>query len=765
MERRDFLRMGLASVVAAEGVAQAAPAPGSRTGRAQPAQDADYVIVGGGSSGCVLANRLSADQGVRVVLLDAGVSGESDPAVTTPGRWVSLLGSSYDWQYRTQPETGLGGREIAFPRGKALGGSSAINAMAHIRGHRLCFDRWRDLGNPGWGYDEVLPLFKRSERNESGASEYRGGDGPLAVSFCWDPHDGHRAFLTGAIHAGYRADARFDFNEPNPVAVAGYYQKNILDGRRHSAAAAFLVPAMDRTNLEVRTGARATRLLVEGRRVTGVTCVRDGRTETVRATREVILCGGVIDSPKLLMLSGIGPADHLRAHGIPVVADVPGVGGNLQDHLKLSIRWQGLTELPGSTVTAGLFTVSQSRFPPDLQFYVGRGLDQPDRFITITVSLVRPESRGEVRLASADRRPRPHHLRLPRGAGRSRGARARRPARPPHRRVQRLREAAGCGDRARARRTHHGRSGGIRAPCGRHHLPRCGHVPDGSRQRPVGGGRPHAGRPRRRGPACGGRVDHARGGERHHPRGLRDDRREGRRSARRPRRRLITAASGCASWRGHHSPPRYATGSPRPAQGPSPGGRLPGGGLPGTSMYGLINSAVEDMVCGRFGAETWAAVKARAEVQTEGFIALQTYPDELTYRLVTAAAAELHLPVATVLERFGEFWVLETGRSRYGHVMRMYGSTLFGFLENLDQMHSRLGLTFREMQPPSFDCVREDERTMAVHYHSTRDGLLPFVVGLLKGLATLFHAPAQVEVVASKADGAAHDVLRVRLDP
>ena len=187
--------------------------------------------------------------------------------------------------------------------------------------------------------------------------------------------------------------------------VAGYYQKNILDGKRHSAADAFLTPVLARPNLEVRSHCQATRLMIERGRVVGVEYLRSGQPERVRAAREVILSSGVIDSPKLLMLSGIGPADHLKALGIPVIADVAGVGQNLQDHLKLSIRWTGTTELPGSTVTAGMFTRSNPSAwgdPPDIQFYVGRGLETPDRFITITVSLVQPRSRGEVRLRSAD---------------------------------------------------------------------------------------------------------------------------------------------------------------------------------------------------------------------------------------------------------------------------------------------------------------------------------------------------------------------------
>jgi choline dehydrogenase len=337
-----------------------------------------------------------------VLLVEAGCSGEDDEQVTTPGRWASLCGSKYDWNYATEAEPGLLHRRIAVPRGRVHGGSSAINAMLHIRGHRECFDAWRALGNPGWGYEDLLPLFKRSEHHDGVASAFRGIEGPLAVSHCRDAHTSHLAFLAAAAEHGFRADPTYDFNGPEPDGVAGFYQRNISNGRRHSAATAFLVPAMQRSNVEVRSRAQVTRLILERGRVVGVEYLHDGGVVQARATREVLLCAGAVDSPRLLMLSGIGPADHLRASGIEPVANLNGVGRNLQDHLKLSIRWKGKTTLPGSTVTAGLFTSSSGGSPSDLQFYVGRGLALPDDFVTITVSVVKPAARGSITLRSAD---------------------------------------------------------------------------------------------------------------------------------------------------------------------------------------------------------------------------------------------------------------------------------------------------------------------------------------------------------------------------
>jgi choline dehydrogenase len=349
--------------------------------------EADYVIVGAGSSGCALVHRLSLDPSIRILALEAGRSGEHDPSVLAPGRWVSLMGSSYDWGFATEPEPCLDGRRIAVPRGKAHGGSSAINAMVHIRGSRSCFDDWRSSGNPGWSYDELAPLFAR--------------DRQLAIVQGDDPHESHLAFLRAAGALGFDVNPRHDFNGPNPQGVAGFLPKNILNGQRHSTAAAFLAPALQRPNVEVRSAVHVARLLLDRQRAIGVEYLRDGRREEVRARREVVVCAGAIVTPTLLIQSGIGPADDLRAHGIPVVADLPGVGANLQDHLKLSVRWKCRTRLSGSTVVAGVFA-SSSREECDLQVIVGRGLDQPDDFVTITVSHLKPRSRGAVTLAAAD---------------------------------------------------------------------------------------------------------------------------------------------------------------------------------------------------------------------------------------------------------------------------------------------------------------------------------------------------------------------------
>lgn len=407
MNRREFIRTVGAGLAASSATPMASSAPAVHT---RQRDDYDVIVVGAGSAGCAIANRVSADPSIRVLIVEAGGPSAGDPAIETPGRWVSLMGSRWDWRYETEPEPALNQRRIPIPRGRAFGGSSAINAMAYVRGHHRDFDAWRDAGNPGWGWSDVLPCFRRAEDNSRGASDVRGAGGPLAVADGDDPHAGHHAFLEAAASLGFAADPAWEFNGLDQANGAGFLQKNIRDGRRHSTADAYLVPALARSNLTAIAHARAARILVEGRRAVGLDFTRDGRRETVRATREVIVCSGAIDSPKLLMLSGIGPAEHLRAMRVPVVADLRGVGAHLQDHMRVALRWRGRTTLPPSTVTATLFTFSDAgRRPrasrdevPDLQFNVGRGADQPDHDIGITISQMSPRSEGEVRLRSGD---------------------------------------------------------------------------------------------------------------------------------------------------------------------------------------------------------------------------------------------------------------------------------------------------------------------------------------------------------------------------
>jgi choline dehydrogenase len=388
----------------------------------------DFVVVGSGSAGCVLAARLSEDADARVLLLEAG-GPDNAREIRIPAGFPKLFKSAIDWALETEPQAHMGGRRCYWPRGKVLGGCSSINAMIYIRGHRADYDGWRDLGNPGWGYADVLPYFKKSEDNSRGGDEFHGVGGPLAVCDPIEPNPLSRAFVDAAAAFGLARNP--DFNGASQLGC-GFYQVTQRNGARVSAADAFLKLALGRRNLSVATGARATRVLFDGTHAVGVEFVREGQIQAARAEREVILAAGAIHSPQLLLLSGIGPAEHLRSLGLPVIADVPGVGANLHDHLFLPVafecirpvsldraetlgnflRWKFLRSGPFTSNIAeagGFLRRDSRRAAPDLQFHFGpayyldHGFTRPEgRGFTLGPTLIRPESRGSLRLRSAD---------------------------------------------------------------------------------------------------------------------------------------------------------------------------------------------------------------------------------------------------------------------------------------------------------------------------------------------------------------------------
>jgi len=292
----------------------------------------DFVIVGAGSAGCVLANRLSRDPRTQVLLLEAGPP-DRKAAVKVPAAWTKLLGSDLDWSYVTQPQPALHNRRVPWPRGKTLGGSSSINAQIYLRGHRTDFDEWAAEGNDGWGYEAVRPYFERAENRGGAGSGASRSQGPLHIAEVPDPHPLSVAWVDAVIEAGIPAN---DGVEMDGVGLVELTQRR---GVRCSTVDAYLRPALGRTNLTVAVGAHATRVLFEGRRAVAVEYRRDGRRETARAGGEVILSGGVVNSPQLLLLSGVGPAGHLRTQGIDVVHDLPGVGRNLQDHFAVTVAF------------------------------------------------------------------------------------------------------------------------------------------------------------------------------------------------------------------------------------------------------------------------------------------------------------------------------------------------------------------------------------------------------------------------------------------